>query len=51
MFNIMYTMTYSTFMKWQIAAMVTGASIVGSFWLLEKWQKAYEEARENGAVA
>ena len=51
MFNILYTMTYGTFMKWQLAAMATGAGMVGTFWLLHEWSKAYDEAREAGAVA
>lgn len=51
MFNIMYTMSYGTFMKWQIAAMIGGASLVGTFWLLDKWSKMYDDAKKNGAVA
>lgn len=50
MFNIMYTMSYGTFMKWQAAAMATGAALVGTWWLLSKWQDAYDEARGAGVV-
>lgn len=50
MFNIMYSMSYATFMKWQLAAMATGAAMVGSWWLLSKWEQSYREAQEAGAV-
>ena len=43
-------MSYTTFMKWQWAAMATGAGIVGTWWLASKWQQAYNEAREAGVV-
>lgn len=49
--NIWFTMTYGTFCKWQAAAMATGAGLVGFWWLLSKWEKSYDEARDAGVVA
>ena len=43
--GLVVTMNYVTFMKWQWAAMATGA-----WWLASKWQQAYKEAQEAGAV-
>ena len=48
--NLFMTMSYSTFMKWQIAAMATGAAYVGMAWLGSKWKEAYKEAQDAGAV-
>ena len=48
--NLFMTMSYSTFMKWQFAAMATGAAYVGMAWLGSKWKEAYKEAQEAGAV-
>lgn len=49
--NMFIMMNYATFMKWMLVAMASGAMTVGSWWLLDKFVKAYEEAREDGAVA
>lgn len=48
--GLVVTMNYVTFMKWQWAAMATGAGIVATWWLSSKWQQAYKEAQEAGAV-
>ena len=49
--NLFMTMDYVTFMKWQFAAMASGAALIGTWWLCSKWEKAYEDARNEGVVA
>lgn len=49
--NMYLIMNYMTFTKWMLLAMASGAACVGSMWLCEKWAKAYEDARKDGAVA
>lgn len=49
--NLYMVMNYATFMKWMLVAMASGAMTVGSWWLMDKWVKAYEDARKDGAVA
>lgn len=49
--NMFVMMSYSTFATWMLVAMASGALTVGSWWLLDKWCKAYEDARKDGAVA
>lgn len=52
MYKGMYMfMSYGTFTKWMLIAMASGAAYVGSLWLMDRWLKAYNEAREDGAVA
>lgn len=51
MFDMIVTMSYGTFYKWNLVAMAAGAALVGGFWALDAWTKAYNEAREAGAVA
>ena len=46
--NLFMFMDYSTFMKWQLLAIVSGA---GLGWCAAKWEEAYKEARDAGAVA
>lgn len=48
--NLIMTMDYVTFMKWQWAAMACGAATVGMWWLASKWESSYKEAQEAGAV-
>lgn len=35
-------MSYTTFMKWQLLAMASGALTVGSWWLTHELVKRYE---------
>ena len=52
MYKGMYMfMSYGTFTKWMLVAMASGAMTVASWWLMDKWVKMYNEAREDGAVA
>ena len=52
MYKGMYVMmNYATFTKWMLVAMASGALTVGSWWLFDKFVKAYEDARKDGAVA
>ena len=46
--SLFMMMDYSTFMKWQLLAIVSGA---GLGWCAAKWEEAYKEARDAGAVA
>lgn len=50
MFNKMFmTMSYTTFCKWQLLAMLSGGLTVGSWWAMHELAKKYasedEEAR------
>ena len=50
MFNKLFmTMSYTTFMKWQLLAMLSGGLTVGSWWAMHELAKKYasedEEAR------
>lgn len=50
MFNKLFmTMSYTTFCKWQLLAMASGALTVGSWWAMHELAKKYasedEEAR------
>lgn len=49
--NLYVMMSYSTFYKWQLAAMAVGGGLVGCWWLLTKWDENYKEARDAGVVA
>ena len=46
--NLFMMMDYGTFIKWKLLAIASG---VGLGWCCAKWQEAYNEARDAGAVA
>ena len=50
MFRGMFmTMSYKTFMQWQLLAMASGALTVGSWWLTHELVKRYETASDEEA--
>ena len=49
--NLYMVMNYATFTKWMLVAMASGALTVASWWMMDKWMDAYNEARKDGAVA
>ena len=49
--NLYMVMNYTTFYKWQLAAMAVGAGLVGCWWMINSWEKDYKEARDAGVVA
>ena len=46
--NLILMMDYVTFTKWQLVAIASGA-LLG--WTCSKWEQAYREAKDAGAVA
>ena len=52
MFKSLYVMmSYTTFYKWQLAAMAVGGGLVGMWWAISNWEKDYKSAKEAGVVA